>query len=352
VTFVESGLPSGTNWTAIVSGSAKSSVGTSIAFMEANGTFSFSILGVTGYSASPASGSVTVNGADVTKPITWTVTTYTVTFDETGLLGTTIWAVTLGGSLQSNVSTPIIFHEPAGAYNFSVQTITGYSANPATGSLLVIATAVSQTIVFSKLFSVTLTETGLPANTDWSVALNGQIGAANTSVTPNQISFQEPNGSYSLVVLGAAGYHLGSYSSVVTVSGVAVVVPLTYSAATFTVTFTESGLPSGTNWSVTFAGSQLTSGSTTITFTASNGTFNFTVGSVPNYGATPASGSLRVAGGNLNEAIQFSSSSGSSSSILGLSLIDFALVVGIIILAAVLLAALFLQRRRASEKKE
>jgi len=211
VTFVESGLPSGTNWTAIVSGSAKSSVGTSIAFMEANGTFSFSILGVTGYSASPASGSVTVNGADVTKPITWTVTTYTVTFDETGLLGTTIWAVTLGGSLQSNVSTPIIFHEPAGAYNFSVQTITGYSANPATGSLLVIATAVSQTIVFSKLFSVTLTETGLPANTDWSVALNGQIGAANTSVTPNQISFQEPNGSYSLVVLGVAGYHVGSY---------------------------------------------------------------------------------------------------------------------------------------------
>ena len=76
VTFSESGLKTGTTWSVNLGGAVNSSSTTAIGFSEPNGTYSYSIGAVSGYTASPSSGSVTVSGAAPPPiPITFTVAT-------------------------------------------------------------------------------------------------------------------------------------------------------------------------------------------------------------------------------------------------------------------------------------
>ena len=77
----------------------------------------------------------------------------------------------------------------------------------------------------------------------------------------------------------------------------------------YPVWFNETGLPAGTNWSVTFYGltaQTLTSGSSSITFMEPNGTeYAFVVGSVAGYVALPTSGSVNVTGAGVANAVAF-----------------------------------------------
>ena len=77
----------------------------------------------------------------------------------------------------------------------------------------------------------------------------------------------------------------------------------------YTLIFTESGLPSGTSWSVTLNGtteSGPVSGTTgTIEFTEPNGTYPYTVGTVSGYTSSPSSGTVDVNGSNKQISIQF-----------------------------------------------
>jgi len=69
---------------------------------------------------------------------------------------------------------------------------------------------------------------------------------------------------------------------------------------TYPVTFTQSGLPSGTNWSVTFGGTKKSSTSSTITFKVKSGNYSWSVstpvsgGTGIRYVASPESGSMKV----------------------------------------------------------
>lgn len=67
---------------------------------------------------------------------------------------------------------------------------------------------------------------------------------------------------------------------------------------TFTATFTESGLPAGTIWSVTVNGTTVESKTTSINFELTNGTFPYEIGSVAGYRITsgPSSGTVIVNG--------------------------------------------------------
>ncbi|MEM3192147.1 MAG: hypothetical protein QW292_08675, partial [Candidatus Parvarchaeota archaeon] len=76
--------------------------------------------------------------------------------------------------------------------------------------------------------------------------------------------------------------------------------------ATYPVTFSETGLPSGTSWSVTLNGVPESSTTSTITFTEPNGVYSFSVqatGYVPSIGF----GSLAVNGAPVSESIVFTS---------------------------------------------
>ena len=70
VTFSENGLPTGASWTVTLAGSKQSSFG-AILFSEKNGTYSFAIFAMSGYTASPQNGTVTVNGGPVSETITF-----------------------------------------------------------------------------------------------------------------------------------------------------------------------------------------------------------------------------------------------------------------------------------------
>jgi YVTN family beta-propeller protein len=73
----------------------------------------------------------------------------------------------------------------------------------------------------------------------------------------------------------------------------------------FPVKFKESGLPSGTSWSVTLNGITESSTSSNITFTEPNGTYTYTVSNVSGYSISQSSGSIIVNGNNVSQEILF-----------------------------------------------
>lgn len=234
-----------------------------------------------------------------------TVPRFTVTFTETGLPAGTSWSVTLGGTTNTSTGSMIGFYVTNGTYSFSVAAVTGYTATPASGQVTVNGAAVGRTIAFAPVapptHTVTFTETGLAAGTSWSVTLGGTTHTSTTTT----ITFSEPDGTYAFTVAAVAGYSANPSSGSVTVTGADVSRLIAFSAATFTVTFTETGLPSGTSWSVTLGGATKSSTTTSIAFTELNGTYSFTVAGVTGYTASPSSGSVTVDGQAAAQVITF-----------------------------------------------
>ena len=151
-------------------------------------------------------------------------------------------------------------------------------------------------------YSVTFTESGLTSGTSWSVTLGTQTQSSTTST----ITFTETDGSYSYTVNGVSGYTSSPSSGTVSVSGADVNTAVTFTpATTYTVSFTESGLSSGTSWSVTLAGSTQSSTSSTISFTEVAGSYSYTVNAVSGYTASPSSGSVSVTSSNVNIGVTF-----------------------------------------------
>ncbi|MHB8360704.1 MAG: YncE family protein, partial [Thermoplasmataceae archaeon] len=81
----------------------------------------------------------------------------------------------------------------------------------------------------------------------------------------------------------------------------------------YSTTFTEAGLPSGSTWSVTFNGTTHSSIMTNISFTLPNGKYSYTIGSVKGFSASPSSGTLTVYGSNLSQTITFTAIKASTS---------------------------------------
>ena len=95
-----------------------------------------------------------------------------------------------------------------------------------------------------------------------------------------------------------------------TVSVISVISASTQVTKTYTVTFTESGLPTGTQWSVTLNGTTKSSSSTTITFTVPNGEYNYSAASPilvngVEYVATEPTGTVTVNNNNVTVIVQY-----------------------------------------------
>lgn len=375
VTFTESGLASGTSWSATLNGVTESSTTSTITFTEADGSYSYSIGSVSGYSSSPSSGTITVNGANINQAITFTaVPTYTVSFTESGLTSGTSWSVTLAGSTQSSTTNTISFTEAAGTYSYSIGAVSGYTSSPSSGSLTVSSANVNQAITFSvvtqtsgiyaQVSATSISTYSLNEAEQFNVGTSNEMvnfvtvylsgsGSATVSIgsslwgtnvlapqTVNIVSGQNYyNVTFSAVTLTAStNYYLNvetasgsptwGYTSSPTVnlhatqdywySGSTLYNDNSYpniftvgyqasAAPTYSVTFTESGLSSGTSWSVTLAGSTLSSTTSTITFSEKDGSYSYTIGSVSGYTVSPTSGSLTVNGANVNTAVTYTS---------------------------------------------
>lgn len=73
----------------------------------------------------------------------------------------------------------------------------------------------------------------------------------------------------------------------------------------YQVTFAETGLPSGTSWSVTLGGITESSTTNTIVFFDPNGSYAFTVGAVMGYSTMHSSGAVIVSGHNAHRTIKW-----------------------------------------------
>ncbi len=162
-------------------------------------------------------------------------------------------------------------------------------------------------------------ESGLPASTQWTMVFNGQF---NTSLG-NQINFISSPGNYtfniSSIQVGNCVYY-ASLSSGKIAAGLVNYVSFSSQCSssgsgntTVTTAFTESGLPSGLSWRVTFASVINSSKTNAITFSTSAGLYQYSVSSSSNstlnctttYSPFPSGGNINA--GTTN-SITFSAS--------------------------------------------
>jgi len=94
----------------------------------------------------------------------------------------------------------------------------------------------------------------------------------------------------------ASGYSASPSTASVKVSTTSVTEPISFSQQTYAATFTESGLPSGSSWSVTFNGITQYSTTDEVVFSEVVGTYSYSVSPPPGYFASPSSGSITVEG--------------------------------------------------------
>ncbi len=322
VAFSENGLSAGATWyvnfTSGPSGfslpSGSAAAGSSISLFLANGTYEYTVTtNVNGFQTATPEGLTESAGAPPSVAVTF-APTYSITFTETGLPSGTSWSVTLNGATSSSTTSTITFTEANGTYSYTVGTVSGYTVAPLSGMSTVNGASVSQTITFTPMptYSVGFTESGLASGTSWSVTLNG----ATQSSVSSSATFSEPNGTYSYSLSPIAGYAVSPSSGTITVSGSDQSQAITFTAtppSTYTVTFTQTGLSSGTSgtsWSVTFNGVAESGTGTSIVFTGiANGTYTYSIGTVSGYTVSPSSGMVTVNGANVNQGIAFTAAS-------------------------------------------
>ncbi len=312
VTFTETGLPNGTTWYVNLTNSESSGViiGSSYIFSLANGTYSYTIATTNHtYKSSQSSGSFTVNGKSINEPITFSKVTYSVTFTETGLPNGTTWYVNITNVIKSGTITGIshTFSLANGTYVYTVSTDnTIYSASPSSGSFTVNGNNISESITFSKVtYSVTFTETGLPNGTTWYVNLTNSNSGP---ITGSSYNLYLTNGTYTYTISTDNAIYSPSYNNIFIVKGAPVSESITFSKVTYSVTFTETGLPTATIWYVNLTNGQSFNSSTSaITFNETNGTYSYTIATTNHtYKSSQSSGSFTVNGKSINEPITFS----------------------------------------------
>jgi outer membrane protein assembly factor BamB len=341
VTFQESGLPSGTTWGITLNHTTMNSTTSTVVFAVPNGLYGYQVLTVAGYAPSPPNGTLTVSGTNLTESIAFSVlTTYAVTFSETGLPSGSTWSVTLGAVRNSSSGPQIGFEEPNGTYGFSVSSAAGYRPTPGSGNIVVQGAGVEELVQFGPpaRFALSVVETGLPNGKNWSVTFSGLVVYSTGTSAGTDL----PNGTYSVFVNPVPGFRVNASSFQAVVAGRPVTFDVAFTPYVFTVTFTETGLSSGQSWSVTLNGSARSSITSTVVFSVGNGSYNFSIGSVSGYSSSPSSGTVPVEGKNVSQSIQFSTTSTSSN---GLTPTEEA-VIGAVIVAAIAATVIVLALRR------
>ena len=312
VTFEESGLPTGTAWSVSIASHILETTSSTTTTELSNGSYGFTVIAPTGFAANPSSGSVTVQGTGVNLPVTFQAhppSVYPVSFEEIGLPTNTAWSVSIASQILNSTGSSAETSLPNGSYPFTVNTV-GYTADPGFGGVNVRGASVNVSVSFQpalpSAYPVTFTEDGIPAGTPWSVSVaNFTLNSTSSSVSTALV-----NGSYGFAIGAPTGFTADPAHGSVTVRGAGVRVPVVFQGIPpapryYAIYFSPSGLAEGTTWSVKL-GSATGTGTGTIGFEESNGTYGFSVPNTPSFRPTPASGIVTVAGATVGVSVSFS----------------------------------------------
>ena len=157
-------------------------------------------------------------------------------------------------------------------------------------------------------YCTTFTESGLPAGTAWYVNLSN--GMKSGSITGSSYSFSLTNGTYGFTIASTDKIYGPSPSyGYFYVRGNSVSKSVSFTEVKYTVTFTESGLPSGTAWYANLSNG-MKSGSITgssYSFSLTDGTYSYTIATADKtYSPSPSSGSFTVNGSSVSKSVSFS----------------------------------------------
>ncbi len=216
VTFTETGLPSGADWTVELGDSTYSSHTSAIVVSLPNGTYPYSV--ANGFGGA-TTGSALVVGSPVTVPTAF----YKVSFKEKGLLTGTSWNVTTDGVQRVSTGTVDVFYLTNGSYFYAAGA--GPTVHTIDGSYAVSGAADTISLKFKNVtFAVEFKEKGLPGGTAWQVTFDG-VTLSSTSTT---ITFEVVNGTYSYSI-GATGYTPTPASGSITVQGAKITTTVRFS---------------------------------------------------------------------------------------------------------------------------
>ena len=342
VTFVEKGLRQGTEWWVNLSHYHYSSFNSSISFYEYNGTYSYIIATSDHlyYPISP-SGSFKVTGKFLSISINFSELTYNTTFIEKGLPKGTPWGLTLNGTTYLLTNNSYSFHLTNGTYDYMVVTSDKIYIPSVQAAQITVNGNISEIpITFTEVqYNLTFTETGLKSGMMWTLAFDNQSYTLfNTSYV-----FHLKNGTYAYSA-ASTGYR--NISGYVTMNGASKFYDISFILLEYNVTFTETGLSSGTLWSVILNSTTESSTTSTIVFSEFNGTYSYTIASVSGYTVYASSGNITLNGKNIAQSVTFIRNS-SKSTPFKLSIFElYAMIGAVVVIAAIGGAAIALRKRR------
>jgi YVTN family beta-propeller protein len=230
---------------------------------------------------------------------------YPVTFTTGGLPPGTAWWVNITGQPTLFTNAPVLsVNEYDGAYLYSVSTID--KTFSALGGTLVVNGATSLLIQFSRVtYQVAFTGTGLPVGTNWSVKIRENSVTDTYSSETSTIRFQAPNGTCQFALGTLPGWTTESFEGSFTINGRAVNQSIAWAQVTYSVVFTESGLPTGTEWWVNVTGAPpAISAAPGLTLNEHNGTYIYSLSTTDLTYFSPG-GSFTVDDAPLSEFVDF-----------------------------------------------
>jgi hypothetical protein len=280
----------------------------------ANGTYYWVATPPPDYSVVPNHGTFVVDGTAPQIALAFTLVQYNVTlialalpagyewwanvtFHTVGTVHTVSYDTTLGS---------LTFESANGTLDIAFAGEQNWSGQPPTTDLNVAGAPVVFHAAFSPppKYLVTFQATGLPAFDRWALSISGN----STNLTTNGSSLGRTlvNGSYSFRAVTTAGGYF-AVAGKFGVDGAPRVVIVAFFPAVYTVTFQETGLPTGSLWGVQIAGGPfLSTGASNLTWSAENATYNYTILSESTgWAPAPNVGVVVVAGAASTVAVTF-----------------------------------------------
>ncbi len=351
-TFTETGLSSGTSWSVNIGGGTYSSTTSSVSVQLSiltTTSYPYTLNFESGYTISPAAGTVDLSSGDVSVPIVFNAYSNGVglSIATTGLVSGTSWTALLltltnSSGLHEAPAAPsgpglgavttsnqaVTLSVPMGSYSYSLSTAAGYTGTGTSGSVVVTSSGGSVIVPYRPssgafTYGIVVNETGLLGGS-WSAT----VGGATQTTTASSMTFFELNGTYAFSA-GAVGYSATPASGTISVVGgaanqSAIVAnqTITLSFTGFTASFSASGLaPIGSGpWTVTVNGqAQTTTGaSSSIVFPYVNATrtaiYTFVVTPPTGYTVAPAYGLFNFSSsGAVSYTLLFTPTTGSLS---------------------------------------
>jgi hypothetical protein len=235
ITFIPSGLPSGTIWyvSLIDSNGTKTleSGSGDITFMEYNGSYTYNVSSSNkNFVPSSNIGALNVSGKSISQTIDFSAPKFIIVFTEIGLPSTVLWFANLSGlngtlNLQGtgNLTGSLV----NGSYTFTVASSNkGYKPSIYNGKFDMAGSKITESVKFTEVkYEVSFNESGLPIGTMWMINItNGlSLSTINTSVSTALM-----NGTYTYSPSNNSLYYSMNYMESFTVSGHAAIVKVQY----------------------------------------------------------------------------------------------------------------------------